>query len=144
MAETVIKRNIYGLNGQRLENFYIANPETVDRWKNGELLFFPEEECFASFDVTEERDKKIEEMFDTSDLRDDTWHKTWESYTPEDKAAWYWEFVRNNYLTLTYEEFCADSSYIKQDIKVTFHVGKKDIEGVIFFTPTPIGNKIEV
>lgn len=138
--EQVIKRKLFGMNGQLLENFCFAKLETYEAWKRGELLFFPDEECFATFAITEERDKKIRYIFDSEDHKDEEWYEQWDGMTKDEKEAWYLSFIKKNYKTLTYEEFQNDETYIEQNIKVTLHTPSK-IEGIIFFTikPTDIG-----
>lgn len=144
MAEQVIKRMLFGMNGQRLENFCIAKRDVFEKWKNGELLFFPEEMCFASIEMTEEREKMVGYLFDTENKRDDKWHKKWEAMSIEEKSSWYSEFIRNNYVTVTYDEFISDDRFVPQDINVTFHLENRDVDGIIFFTIKPTGDKIEV
>ena len=144
MAEQVIKRMLFGMNGQRLENFCIAKRDVFEKWKNGELLFFPEEMCFASIEMTEEREKMVGYLFDTENKRDDEWYKKWEAMSIEEKSSWYSEFIRNNYVTVTYDECISDDRFVPQDINVTFHLENRDVDGIIFFTIKPTGDKIEV
>lgn len=145
MAEIMMSRKLFGLNGKRLENFCFAKVETFDQWKKGELLFLPNDMCFTSFNITEERDEKIAELFDEDGNIDQEWHDRWTAMTPDEKQSWWWEFMRNNYIALTYEEFTQNKNYIAQDIRMTFHLQNEDVDGIIFFMPAPKDmRKIEV
>lgn len=145
MAEKMITRKLFGANGKRLENFCFAKVETFERWKNGELLFLPNDMCFTSFDITDERNEKIEYLFDDEDKTDQEWHDKWNGMTAEEKASWWYEFVRANYVALTYEEFTSNKNYLAQDIRMTFHLDGGDVDGIIFFAPAPTDmRKMEV
>ena len=135
MAEMELKRSVFGWNGRRIEIFCIAKQEEYDKWKNGELLFFPDEMCFASFNVTEERDAKVLELFDEDDKKNEEWRKTWSEMTQFQKETWWYQFIRSQYVALTYEEFMNSEQFIKQDIKLTFHLPSGDQDGIIFYTP---------
>lgn len=144
MAEMEIKRSLFGLNGRRLENFFFAKQEVFDQWKNGELLFFPTENCFASFDITEERDAKILELFDEEEENTE-WRKTWSEMSEFQKKTWWYQFVRSQYVALTYEEFMKSEQYVKQDIKLTVHLPSGDVDAIVFFSPKLKGSmRIEV
>lgn len=144
MAEMMISRKLFGMNGKRLENFCFAKVEVFEQWKRGELLFLPEEMCFTSFNITEERDRKIAELFDDDEV-DVEWHEKWTAMTVEEKQSWWWEFMRSNYIALTYDEFRDNKNYVAQDIKMTFHLESGDVEGIIFFAHAPKDTrKIEV
>ena len=144
MAEMELKRKLFGMNGNRIENFSFAKAETIEKWKNGELLFFPTEDCFSGFAITEDRDKKVPYLFDTEEKEDTEWHEKWAAMSPEEKASWWWEFIRANYVALTYDEFLADDKYIKQDLKMTFHLPSGDVDAVVFYTPKQNMMNVEV
>ena len=140
MAEMELKRSVFGWNGRRIEIFCIAKQETFEQWKNGELLFFPTEMCFASFNITEERDAKVLELFDEDDKENEEWRKTWSEMTQFQKETWWYQFIRSQYVALTYEEFMNSEQFIKQDIKLTFHLPSGDQDGIIFYTPKNNGD----
>lgn len=143
--DKMITRKLFGMNGKRLENFCFAKVETFEQWKSGELLFLPNDMCFTSFAITDERNEKIRYIFDDEDKEDIEWHNKWDAMSLEEKTSWWFEFIRANYVALTYEEFLGNKNYIQQNIRMTFHLDSGDVDGIIFFAPAPKDmRKIEV
>lgn len=130
------KRKLFGLNGKYIEVFPIAKKETIEAWKRGELLFFPKQNCFASFEFTKERDQYMRAcVVAPEDI------EKWNALTESERGEWYVAFLHEHYNALSYEEFKEDDSYIEQDIEVTFPYGEK---GIIFYQKRGDTIKMEV
>lgn len=135
MARPAI-RKCFGMSGRLVERFPICSTETFLAWKAGKLVYFDDEDCFASLDLTEERDQKIA-TFEVDGYQDDEWKEAWEAMSKEKKEQWYRDYIRKHYKIYTYEEFHERDDVFHMIIPVTIHFQDGDIVGIIFGIEKP-------
>ena len=135
MARPVI-RKCFGMSGRLVERFPICSADTFAAWKEGKLVYFEGEDCFASLDLTEERERRIS-TFKVAGYQDDEWKETWETMPKSKKEQWYKDYVRKNYEIYTYEEYQERVDIFHMEIPVTIHFQDVDVEGIIFGVEKP-------
>lgn len=131
-----MKRQIFGLNGRRVEMFPIVRKDTYEAWKRGELMFLESAGCFATYEMNDQRDKYIKDIVISKDKWDE-----WDALSYEEKQKRYISYLKKRYNAMTYEEFKNDESFAEQNIEVIFPYGEV---GIVFYQKKPNTNTIEL
>lgn len=109
-----VRRGVFETNSSSTHSLTMCSENEFESWKNGEVLFDRYKDEFVTAKPLSDSEKE-EAKSDYEDRKETFW-KSWDSLTDEEKDKWYSKYAQENDLRdedcQTYEEW-EDDSYLE-------------------------------